>query len=265
MSYALLEDKLGYKFNDRARLEIALTHKSFLNENADCGRAHNERYEFLGDAVVDLAVGHVIMDEAPASNEGELSRRRATVVSEAALCEVAQGIDLGQWLFLGRGEEQSGGRQKPSVLADALEAVIGAVYLDGGFLLAHGVVARLFAGRIASAGRAAGEDWKTRLQEEAARRRLTVKYQVQSTSGPDHDKRFEVALILGDVERSRGQGKSKKEAEQGAAELALAWLAELAATADVRDAVIDPTPDPSAPLAEPENDPAPRRGRRKPK
>jgi ribonuclease-3 len=228
VSYALLEEKIGHRFNDRARLELALTHKSFLNENPDCGRSHNERLEFLGDAVVDLAVGQTIMDLAPQASEGELSRRRATVVSEAALAEVALAADLGQWLFLGRGEEQSGGRQKPSVLADALEAIIGAVYLDAGFPAAHEVVKRLFAARIAGAGRAAAEDWKTRLQEEAARRRLSVKYQVLSTSGPDHDKRFEVALLLGDVERARGQGKSKKEAEQKAAELALGWLAELA-------------------------------------
>jgi ribonuclease-3 len=228
VSYALLEEKIGHPFHDRARLELALTHKSFLNENPDCGRSHNERLEFLGDAVVDLAVGQIIMDQAPQASEGELSRRRATVVSEAALAEVALAVDLGQWLFLGRGEEQSGGRQKASVLADALEAIIGAIYLDAGFPAALEVVKRLFATRIAGAGRAAGEDWKTRLQEEAARRRLSVKYQVLSTSGPDHDKRFEVALLLGDVERARGQGKSKKEAEQKAAELALAWLAELA-------------------------------------
>jgi ribonuclease-3 len=147
------------------------------------------------------------------------------------------------------------------VLADALEAIIGAVYLDGGFPAAHEVVKRLFAGRIAGASRAAGEDWKTRLQEEAARRRLSVKYQVLSTSGPDHDKRFEVALLLGDVERSRGQGKWKKEAEQKAAELALAWLAELAAksgseaTTDATpetttDATSEATPDPVASVSD---------------
>jgi ribonuclease III len=229
VGYALLEEKLGHRFTDRSRLELALTHKSFLNENPDCGRGHNERLEFLGDAVVDLAVGHLIMDQVPKSSEGDLSRRRATVVSESALAEVAEQIDLGQWLFLGRGEEQSGGRKKPSVLADALEAVIGAVYLDAGFVAAHAVVARLFSARIASAGRAAAEDWKTQLQEAAARRKLSVKYQVLATSGPDHDKRFEVAVLLGDVERARGHGRTKKEAEQRAAELALGWLAQLAA------------------------------------
>jgi ribonuclease III len=270
VSYALLEEKLGHRFTDASRLEIALTHKSFVNENPGCGRAHNERLEFLGDAVVDLAVGHVIMDGAPTASEGELSRRRATVVSEAALAEVAVAIDLGQWLFLGRGEEQSGGRQKASVLADSLEAVIGAVYLDGGFVVAHAVVGRLFAARIADASRAAGEDWKTRLQEEAARRRLSVKYQVLSTTGPEHDKRFEIALLLGDVERARGQGKSKKEAEQRAAELALKWLAELSAkhTAELVAETVPPeTPPGGAPLVPPDpaTDPTSRRRTRRPK
>jgi ribonuclease-3 len=269
MSYAMLEEKIGHRFGDRARLELALTHKSFLNENPDCGRGHNERLEFLGDAVVDLAVGHVIMEQAPQASEGELSRRRATVVSEAALAEVATAIDLGQWLFLGRGEEQSGGRQKPSVLADALEALVGAIYLDGGFPVAYAAVSRLFAARIAGAGRAAGEDWKTRLQEEAARRRLSVKYQVLTTTGPDHDKRFDVALMLGDVERSRGQGKSKKEAEQRAAELALVWLAELAAQAPRASASSEgERRDPDSgeiPIEPPSDAPAKPRRRRSPK
>ncbi|MEO6951305.1 MAG: ribonuclease III [Polyangia bacterium] len=225
MSYTLLEDKLGHHFTDSSKLEVALTHKSFLNENPDCGRAHNERYEFLGDAVVDLAVGHLLMEQAPESSEGDLSRRRATVVSEPTLAQVARGLDLGQWLFLGRGEEQSGGRGKPSVLADALEAILGAIYLDVGFPGALEVVARLFAARLASAGSAANEDWKTRLQECAARRKLTVRYQLLGTTGPEHDKRFEVAALLDDVERARGEGRSKKEAEQRAAEVALAWLA----------------------------------------
>ncbi len=232
MSYTVIETKIGYGFKDRSRLEIALTHKSYLNENPDCGRAHNERFEFLGDAVVDLAVGYLLLEQSETRTEGDLSRRRATVVSEPSLAQVAREIDLGQWLFLGRGEEQSGGRQKPSVLADALEAVIGAVFLDGGYEVAHEVVARLFAGRIAIAGRAVNDDWKTRLQEEAARRRLAVRYQVLATEGPEHEKRFEIAVLLGDVERAKGVGRSKKEAEQGAAELALGWLSALSAAGD---------------------------------
>jgi ribonuclease-3 len=224
LSYTLLEKKLGYTFRGAQLLEVALTHKSFLNENPDCGRSHNERLEFLGDAVIDLAVGHLLMEREPNRSEGELSRRRATVVSEPSLALVARELDLGPWLFLGRGEEQSGGRAKSSVLADALEAVFGAIYLDGGFVAAHQAVGALFASRIASAGRAANEDWKTRLQESAARRKLTVRYELIDTSGPEHDKRFSVAALIGDVVRSRGQGKSKKEAEQKAAESALTWM-----------------------------------------
>jgi len=131
--YASLESRLGYAFIDRARLECALTHKSYLNENASWGRPDNERFEFLGDAVLDLVVGHLLMDAAPERNEGELSKTRATIVNEVGLAEVASELGLGEWLFLGRGEEQSGGRRKPSVLADACEALVAAVYLDGGF------------------------------------------------------------------------------------------------------------------------------------
>ena len=224
MSYALLEGKLGHRFVDPSKLEVALTHKSYLNENPDCGRPHNARYEFLGDAVVDLAVGHLLMEQAPDRSEGDLSRRRATVVSEPTLAQVARGLDLGQWLFLGRGEEQSGGRGKPSVLADALEAILGAIYLDAGFPKALEVAATLFAARLESAGSAANEDWKTRLQESAARRKLAVRYQLLGTTGPEHDKRFEVAALLDEVERARGEGRSKKEAEQRAAEIALTWV-----------------------------------------
>jgi ribonuclease-3 len=224
MTYAPLESKIEYAFTDGDKLAVALTHKSYLNENAGCGRPHNERYEFLGDAVVDLAVGHLLMEAEPELAEGELSRRRATVVSEPTLAEVARALDLGQWLFLGRGEETSGGRQKQSVLADALEALLGAIYLDGGFVAALAVVRHLFAERLAQAGRAANEDWKTRLQEAAARQKLAVRYELTATSGPDHDKRFEVTLLVADVERATGQGRSKKEAEQRAAEMAVAWL-----------------------------------------
>ena len=245
MSYALLERKLGYEFRDTKLLEVALTHKSFLNENPDCGRTHNERFEFLGDAVVDLAVGHLLMDQNANRSEGDLSRRRATVVSEPSLATVAKELDLGPWLFLGRGEEQSGGRLKPSVLADALEALLGAIYFDGGFVVAHDVVSRIFAARIADAGRAATEDWKTRLQEAAARRKLSVRYQLLDTSGPEHEKRFQVAAMLGDVVRSRGEGRSKKEAEQRAAELALAWMAELDAVAKTGESAGDDDADPA--------------------
>jgi ribonuclease-3 len=220
-AYAILEGRLGHSFADPSRLESALTHKSFINENSECGRDDNERLEFLGDAVIDLAVGHLLMEAYPGSPEGELSKQRAGVVSEAGLAEVARELGLGDWLFLGKGEEQSGGRRKPSVLADACEAVVAAVYLDAGFPAALRVVARLFAARIDEAHEAGQKDYKTRLQELTAQRRLRVSYAVVLETGPDHDKTFEIVAIVGDKECARGRGKSKKEAEQRAAEQAL--------------------------------------------
>jgi ribonuclease III len=222
--YAALETRLGYSFVDRARLECALTHKSYLNENTSCTHGDNERFEFLGDAVLDLVVGHLLMDAEPDRNEGELSKTRASIVNESGLAEVAFELGLGEWLFLGRGEEQSGGRRKASVLANACEAVVAAVYLDGGFEAAFEVGRRLFGARVEGAGEATSHDFKTRLQERVARRRLGVRYALVSQTGPDHDKTFEIAANVGDRELARGIGKSKKEAEQRAAELALRAL-----------------------------------------
>jgi dsRNA-specific ribonuclease len=242
--YARLETRIGYQFRDRARLESALTHKSYVNENPSWARPDNERLEFLGDAVLDLVVGHLLMEEQPSRSEGELSKMRAAIVNEQGLAEVAAELSLGEWLFLGRGEEQSGGRRKPSVMADAVEALIAAVYLDGstnnggdnggeggqgaGYAAAFGVVKHLFGARVTSAREAGLHDYKTRLQERAARKKVHVRYQVVDEKGPDHDKTFEIAATLveaaGPRELARGVGKTKKEAEQRAAELALAVL-----------------------------------------
>jgi ribonuclease III len=222
--YAVFEQRLGYTFRDRTRLECALTHKSYLNENVAQGRTDNERLEFLGDAVLDLVVGHLLMEAFPERNEGELSKTRAAIVHETGLAEVASELKLGDWLFLGRGEEQSGGRRKPSVLADACEALVAAIYLDGGFDAAFATVRLLFGSRVASARDAGLHDYKTRLQERAARRRVQVRYQLVQEEGPDHDKTFEIAACIGDREYARGVGKTKKEAEQRAAEMALRAL-----------------------------------------
>jgi len=222
--YARLEAQLSYAFLDRARLESALTHKSYVNENPSWSRPDNERLEFLGDAVLDLVVGHLLMEAQPTRNEGELSKTRASIVNEQGLAEVAAELALGEWLFLGRGEEQSGGRRKPSVLADACEAVVAAVYLDGGFDAAFAVVRHLFGERVLQCREAGASDFKTRLQERAARRKVAVRYHVVAERGPDHDKTFEIAAHIGDRELSRAIGKTKKEAEQRAAELALRAL-----------------------------------------
>jgi ribonuclease-3 len=164
------------------------------------------------------------MEAESARSEGELSKTRAAIVNEQGLAEVAADLGLGEWLFLGRGEEQSGGRRKPSVLADACEALMAAVYLDGGFDRAFEVGRRLFGARVANAAEGALLDFKTRLQERAAKRRVPVRYLVVDERGPDHDKRFEVAASIGDREVARGIGRTKKEAEQRAAQQALKVL-----------------------------------------
>jgi ribonuclease-3 len=222
--YARLEARLGYSFRDPSRLEAALTHKSYVNENPTWGRPDNERLEFLGDAVVGLCVGHLLMEAQPGRTEGELSRTRATIVNEVGLADLAGELGLGEWLFLGRGEEQSGGRRKPSMLADATEALLAAVYLDGGFDAAFAVVRTLFGGRITAARDGGATDYKTRLQERAARGRVQVRYLVVEERGPDHDKTFEIVATIGEREYARGTGKTKKEAEQRAAETALRVL-----------------------------------------
>jgi ribonuclease-3 len=164
------------------------------------------------------------MEAQPGRTEGELSKTRAGIVNEQGLADVAGELGLGDWLYLGRGEEQSGGRRKPSVLADACEALVAAVYLDGGFEAAFEVVRRLVGQRVAAARDGGAADFKTRLQERAARRKVQVRYAVVEERGPDHDKTFEIAATIGDREYARGTGKTKKEAEQRAAEMALRAL-----------------------------------------
>ena len=220
--YEILEGKLGYAFKDRKLLENALVHKSYANENPGAGKQHNQRLEFLGDSVLGLCISHVLIDRYPTLSEGELSMIRAEIVSASGVSEVAASVDLGEWLFLGRGEENTGGRRKPSLLADACEAVIAAVYLDGGFAAAFEVVRRHFDPRITALEAPGFADFKTRLQERAqALRREVPRYAVAAEFGPDHDKFFEVVVTIGGREYSRHVGKSKKEAEQRAAAAAL--------------------------------------------
>jgi ribonuclease-3 len=216
--YSTLEAMLGYTFRERGLLEQALRHASWCNEHSAAALEDNERLEFLGDAVLDLVVGHKLMTRYPQLREGQLSVTRAQVVSEAGLSEVAAKLGLGAWLVLGKGEEKSGGRTKASILADAFEAILAAVYLDGGFVAAVEMVERLLAQRIETVEFKGFYDFKTRLQETAqARLKATPTYRVVQEIGPDHDKRFVVAVTLGSDEWARAVGKSKKEAEQMAA------------------------------------------------
>ncbi|HOG16663.1 MAG TPA: ribonuclease III [Syntrophales bacterium] len=213
-----LSENLDYRFRDRSRLETAVVHRSFLHENPGAVAADNERLEFLGDAVLQLVVSDLLMKRFPDAQEGLLSRLRASAVNEQQLAELAKSIRLGDCLLLGRGEDLSGGRTKISILADAMEALIGAVYSDGGFGTASAVVGRLYEPFLA--GIETSEPWrdfKGALQEWSRIRFGEMpRYEVAGETGPDHDKTFEVKLSVGDRE-VRASGRSKKEAEQNAA------------------------------------------------
>ncbi len=216
--YSALEAVLGYTFRDRGVLEHALRHSSWCNEQTGERPADNQRLEFLGDSVLSLTVSQRLMERFPEAREGDLSVARTQVVSEEGLSAVAANAGIGQWLLLGKGEDKSGGRAKPSILADAFEALVAAVYLDGGFEAARTFVERLLGGRITSAEIKNFFDFKTRLQETSqARLRATPTYRVVQELGPDHDKQFVVAVTIADDEWGRAVGKSKKEAEQNAA------------------------------------------------
>ncbi len=222
---SILEKNLGYNFKDRGLLETALCHSSYLNENRENCSENNERLEFLGDAVLGLCVGHLLMKKSPLKNEGDLSKLRSGLVSEPGLAEVARMIDLGRFIRLGKGEKLSRGFDKNSILSDAFEAVVAAVYLDGGFERVSDLISDLFnerIDRILAAGNTI--DYKSALQELAQEHGAgTPVYELLHATGPDHDKTFEIRLDLLGTE-SRGIGKTKKAAEQNAAENALKTL-----------------------------------------
>jgi ribonuclease-3 len=217
-----LEERLGYRFSDRSVFEAALTHRSYQAENVTA--ADNERLEFLGDAVLGLAVTTYLYASYPTMSEGQMAKVRAASVSKDELTAVATEIGLQQQLRLGRGEEVTGGRAKSSILANAMEAVIGAIYLDSGFEQASNVVLSLWKDRInLRAQRPGGADHKTRLQEVLAASGLIPQYFVEA-SGPDHRKEFHARVQVSGVVRGEGSGASKREAEQEAARAALASL-----------------------------------------
>ena len=221
-----LQESLHYRFRDPELLETALTHRSFVNENPGPARPDNERLEFLGDAVLELCVSDMLMRQFPDHAEGRLSQLRASIVNEQPLAELAKGFGIGDCMLLGRGEESSGGRSKASLLANALEAVLAAIYLDGGFAEVSRFIRGLFAPLIREEGRPlVYRDYKTALQQLAQQRfRAVPRYTLVRESGPDHDKTFEVELMIADRIRTTGTGRSKKEAEQRAAEKALREL-----------------------------------------
>jgi ribonuclease III len=217
--YADLRLALGEPTLGAGLLDRALTHRSFAYENG--GLPTNERLEFLGDSVLGLVVTETLYRTHPDLNEGRLAKLRAAVVNARALADVAKTVGLGEHVKLGRGEEITGGRSKASILSDTVEAVIGAVYLSGGFEEARAVVHRLFDPLMAeAAGMGAGLDWKTSLQELAAEHALGVPEYVIEDDGPDHAKTFTARAKVGDDKYGLGTGRSKKEAEQQAAETA---------------------------------------------
>ena len=215
----VLQERLGVESLDPALGLAALTHKSYCNEHRGDLTVDNERLEFLGDAVVDLVVSHRLLEKFPAANEGELSKLRALIVNEDALARVARELRIGDLLRMGRGEELTGGRDKSSVLADALEAVLAAVYLTQGLSGAIAVVDRHFADALAGVAEGrSGDDYKTRLQElMQSHGRAAPRYRVVSEEGPDHAKTFEIEVSVGGELLGRATGRNKKEAEQAAA------------------------------------------------
>lgn len=210
---AELEEKIGFRFKRAELLRAALTHKSFAAEQR-LGR-YNERLEFLGDSVLSAVVAHQLYVSYPDEDEGRLSKRKALLVSRPSLARWAGELDLGAFLYLGTGEESSGGRLRPSILGNALEALIGAIYLDGGYTEASAFIHRWFLDQHA---KVVETDYKSRLQEIMQKRfKSAPVYETLKATGPDHDKTFAVTVRLGTRTLGTGQGKSKKEAEQSAA------------------------------------------------
>ncbi len=223
MDLALLEKKLPYSFRNKAILEEACRHSSFVNELPKERLRDNERLEFLGDAVLSLVISHMLMREYPDLSEGDLSRMRAGLVNENQLAEVAKKLKIGDFLSLGKGEMQTGGRNKKSILADALEAIIAAIYLDGGFKAAFLFVEKRFAKLLAPLAQGEkGIDFKSKLQEMVqVTHKKMPRYKVTGEIGPDHNKTFIVKIEVAGF-TAEGKGKTKKMAEQDAAKKILA-------------------------------------------
>ncbi|MBN2374101.1 ribonuclease III [bacterium] len=220
---AVLQSGLGYNFQDMGLLETALTHKSFINETTQKGVLNNERLEFLGDAVLGLVITDFLIHRFPEYSEGDLSKLKGFVVSRSSLFELATELDLGKYLKLGRGELNTGGRHKRSILADSFEAVIAGIYLDGGFKAAYDFIIRQMGEKILGlAQNTYIPDYKTILQEHTQMMFGCVpKYEIVSEKGEDHDPEFEVCILIKDNRCGCGRGKSKREAEQDAAHNAL--------------------------------------------
>lgn len=221
-----LASDIGYSFKNTDLFDRALHHSSWVHEHPDEAMGSNERLEFLGDAVLELVITEHLFHRFDEASEGQLSKARSGVVNEARLAAAARELHLGDYLLLGKGEEAQGGRDKPSILADALEALLASVYLDGGLEAARQVFTELLSQAAErSLSRAPKRDFKTNLQEKVQETlHVTPRYKLLSTSGPDHDKTFTVACLVDGQDIAQGTGKSKKEAEQNAARASLEAL-----------------------------------------
>ncbi|MCP4678819.1 MAG: ribonuclease III [Deltaproteobacteria bacterium] len=224
----LVSEKLNYVFSDSKLLTQALTHKSFANENLGKGE-DNQRLEFLGDAVLGLVVAEALMERLPKAAEGQLTPRRAALVNESSLAQLARQIDLGDIIRLGHGEEKNNGRDRPSILADAVEAVVGAVYLDGGYEASKTVVLGWLEPMLEQVVSGTfPDDAKTALQEVLQARNTNIpRYRIVGEEGPDHAKVFEVEITVDGKVLARGRGRSKKDAEKDAARRALSAVESL--------------------------------------
>jgi len=219
---AALESKLNYSFGDVALLDTAMTHTSYVKGDGRA-RMHNERLEFLGDAVLELCVSEYLFKRFSEFDEGAMTRLRAQTVCEGALFEIAKELGLGEALLLGRGEDHSGGRDKPSILSDALEAVIGALYIDGGMETARGFILSFIDGSVDAALKGGAlKDYKTMLQEYVQKRHMgAIAYHLLGSSGPDHSKVFTMEVTIAGIPSGIGEGHTKQEAGQRAAKAAL--------------------------------------------
>lgn len=221
MDLSVFENKIGYSFKNKELLREALSHSSYANELKN-GRHSNERLEFLGDSVLSIVVSRHLFTHFKHLPEGELTKIRASLVCEKALFEFAKKIDLGRHILLGKGEENSGGRERPSIVSDAFEAVIAAVYLDGGMKAAEKYVLSFIPKNLSANGSKALQDYKTTLQEIIQRNpEERVEYVLADQTGPDHDRVFAVQVMLNSNVIGTGEGRSKKQAEQAAAKEAL--------------------------------------------
>lgn len=221
--YAALQDGIGYHFNDLGLLEKALIHKSYANEQKLPNKFGNERLEFLGDAVLELIIRHILLQRFPDFSEGRLSNVRAAVVNEESLSSLARGLGIGDYILLGRGEVENKGREKKSILSNVYEAIIAAVYLDGGYPSACELVKRHFAALIDDvAPLGFYRDYKSRLQEYCQKRFNTLpRYFIITEEGPDHIKTYVSQVFINDIPYGKGSGRNKKAAEQEAAQQTL--------------------------------------------